>query len=410
MALAGMLLVVPASAWAAFAGDGYETTNFGGVDGANAIAVQKDRAIVLAGATSAPGTFDFAVARFTKDGAIDSTFSTDGRQTTAFGDSDSANGVAIQENGRIVTVGSANSDKIGVARYLQNGDPDNSFSKDGALTTRPPGGGSAQAVAIQKDGRIVVAGNARSGDDFALVRYKPNGKLDRSFAGDGKATINFGGQDGARALAIQRDGRIVVGGADCAAGGMCTQDNFAIARLRDNGKLDKSFSSDGKAIVNLAGGSLGDSIDDVAIQGDGRIVAVGQVYNGSDTDFGAVRFKPNGKLDRDFSGDGKRIEDLGGDESAHGVAIQGDDRIVLAGSTNAGPTLDTALVRYKPNGRPDDSFAGDGTAIQPVGSGAESTLDVAMQGSKYIVTGGSILSGNDFLVMRFNVADGSLAN
>src|SRR4051794_10741205 len=105
LAVVATVLAVPALVWAAFAGDGYETVNFGAVDSADALAVQKDKSIVLAGSSSQPGTFDFALARVTKDGAIDGSFSGDGKQTTPFSDFDGAHDVAIQKNGRTVAAG-----------------------------------------------------------------------------------------------------------------------------------------------------------------------------------------------------------------------------------------------------------------------------------------------------------------
>jgi uncharacterized delta-60 repeat protein len=403
------LLAAPGVAWAAFAGDGYETVNFGAVDGANALAVQKDKGIVLAGSTSAFGTFDFGVARFTKDGAIDGTFSGDGRQTTAFSDFDGANDVAIQKNGRIVAAGSDDNSKFALARYRANGKLDKTFSGDGKATTGFPGGGVARAMAIQKDGRIVTVGSQGDADEFAVARFKENGKLDKSFSGNGKATVGFGGHEVAHAVALQENGRIVVGGSTCKGAGMCVNDDFALARLKENGKLDKSFSGDGKRTLDIFGGGFSDRIEDLAIQDNGRIVAAGVATSGgSDVSFAVARFKPSGDIDRSFSGNGHVLIDFTGTDVANSMVLQPDGRIVLAGSTDVSG-VDIALARLKENGEHDASFSGDGKLIQPIGVSASTAADVAMLGHKHIVTGGLLGASNDFLVVRFNT-DGTLAD
>ena len=188
-------------------------------------------------------------------GDLDVSFSGDGKQTTDFGGSDAAAAVAVQADGKIVVAGSSGGD-FALARYGADGALDPSFSGDGMVTTDLGGTDAGQAVAIQADGRIVVAGS--SGGDFALARYSPGGVLDTS------RTTDLGAADGGTALAIQADGRIVVSGT---SGG-----NFALARYDAQGVLDTSFSGDGKQTTDFGGL---DSSNDVAIRADGAIVVVG---------------------------------------------------------------------------------------------------------------------------------------
>ncbi len=122
--------------------------------------------------------------------------------------------------------------------------------------------------------------------DFGLARYNPNGSLDPTFSGDGKQTTNFGGaSDGASGVALQGDGKIVAVGCACD-----DSDDFALARYNRNGSPDPSFSGDGKQTTDLFGGT--DRATGMALQGDGKIVAVG----GTGGDFGLARYLRGAKV------------------------------------------------------------------------------------------------------------------
>ncbi len=165
----------------------------------------------------------------------------------------------------------------------------------------------------------------------------PNGSLDTSFSDDGMETTDFGGYfDSANAVALQGDGKIVVVGIDFASG------DFPIARYNPNGSLDTSFSGDGLQTTDFLFGAF-DAAGDVAIQANGRIVAVGVAGGGATgDDFGLARYNTNGSLDTSFSGDGRKRTSFGGSDSAGGVALQGDGRIVAVGEGNG----EFALARY----------------------------------------------------------------
>jgi uncharacterized delta-60 repeat protein len=223
--------VFPAGAQAApgdldltFSGDGKQRTDFGfGDSRAAAIARQPDGKIVAVGADRG----DLALARYNPNGSLDTSFSGDGKQTTDFGGCcDGANGVALQDDGKIVVVGGGG---FALARYNPNGSLDTSFSGDGKQTTSFTAVDVANGVTIQGDGKIVAVG--RAGDfgvtDFALARYNPNGSLDTSFSGDGRQTTDFGGDDGANGVAIQGDGKIVAAGVGPGPNGT---NDFALAR------------------------------------------------------------------------------------------------------------------------------------------------------------------------------------
>jgi uncharacterized delta-60 repeat protein len=195
---------------------------------------------------------DFGLARYTPDGALDKTFSGDGKLTTDFSKrADVARAVVAQTDGKIVVAGHSGSD-FALARYDTDGRLDKAFSGDGRVTTDFQGSGDdGQSMVIQPDGKILVVGRSRK--NFALARYNSNGTLDHSFSGDGKQTTDFAHRaDSARAVAVRTDGRILVAGRSGKA--------FALARYTAAGKLDRSFSHDGKLTSFIGGSDDGSSI------------------------------------------------------------------------------------------------------------------------------------------------------
>jgi uncharacterized delta-60 repeat protein len=375
-----------------FSGDGKQTTDLGGFDQAGGVVIQGGGKIVAVGEGGAgpagfPSSF-FALARYNPNGSLDPSFSGDGRQTTDFGGSDGAFAVAIQADGKIVTVGYNGGGGFALARHNPNGSLDPSFSGDGRQRTVFSRVEEATGVAIQADGKIVAVGRADSG--FALARYNPNGSLDPTFSGDGKQVTNLGDSNGATGVAIQSNGKIVVVGDAVGVGG-----DFALARYNPNGSLDTSFSGDGRQTTDFSGSF--DRATGVALQHDGKIVAVGEADGGGggDRDPALARYNSNGSLDPSFSGDGKQTTNLGIFEGATGVALQADGKIVAV--------AEGALLRYNPNGSLDPSFSGDGR--QTTGFGA---TEVAIQASgKIVAVGGAVGVGGDFGLARYN-PNGSL--
>ena len=189
--------------------------------------------------------------------------------------------MALQGDGKIVAVGTTNihgshTTSFAVARYRLNGSLDPSFSGDGKQTTELFFGefASASGVAIQADGKIVAVGEASDFETFALARFNPNGSLDTSFSGDGLQTTDFGvGVGGATGVALQGDGKIV------AVGYSFDPATFALARYNLDGSLDPSFSDDGLQTTDFLFGGGAEAFD-VAIQANGRIVAVGVAGGG----------------------------------------------------------------------------------------------------------------------------------
>jgi uncharacterized delta-60 repeat protein len=266
---------------------------------------------------------------------LDDSFAGRGFRFTDFGHgSDRALDAAIQRDGKVVVVGWANGKitspssppskdaDIAVARYTLNGRLDRSFSGDGIAQTDISGTTDiAQAVALQRDGGILVAGFAATGTgssdfaDFALVRYRRNGSLDTSFGEDGIVITRFPPPTGgltAEDLVLDRRGRIVVVGRGATdESDCCFQDGFAVARHLPNGALDESFADDGTMVIDVAG-KQGQWARAVAIQPNGRIV-VGGDFDPDNSGYALIRLREGGSLDRSFSGDGKVVKATSGD-------------------------------------------------------------------------------------------------
>ena len=285
------------------------------------------------------------------------------------------------------------------------GDLDTTFSTDGKVTTDIGTTDAGRAVAIQADGKIVVAGFAQiSGNyEFAVVRYGTDGTLDSSFSSDGIATVDVSsGQDFAYALAIQTDGMIVVGGAT-GVGGANTE--FGLIRLTSSGILDTGFSADGKIEFGVGVGD--DVLTGLAIASDGDIVAVGYGSNGSNFDFAVARLTSAGVLDTAFDTDGKVLVAIGaGADYGHAVSIASDGDIVVAGVAHNGSDDDVAVVRLTSAGALDTAFDSDGKVTVAIGSGNDLGRAVAIATDGDILVAGTSHNGTneDMAVVRLTSA------
>jgi uncharacterized delta-60 repeat protein len=297
----------------------------------------------------------------------------------------------VQDDGRVVVAGEASGQggRVALVRYTANGRLDTSFGGgDGKVMTNVTSSDDyAWAISIQPlDHKIVVGGGAGGlGGRFLVARYKPNGARDATFGGgDGRVLTNFTpGYDYVDALAIQPNGKIV------AVGSMrffSSAPRFALARYNANGSLDGMFGGgDGKVITNFTGGYA--RAFGVALQADGRIVAAGQ--SGFDT--AIARYLPNGARDPSFSDDGRRTVNISrGDDYADEVLIQADGKIVTVGTGNvAASDTKLSLARLDPSGGLDASFSGDGRVLTNISPGPDSATGALLQPAdgKIVVVG-----------------------
>lgn len=310
------------------------TTDFGGNDAANAVAVQADGKIVAGGATES----DFALARYNPDGSLDRTFGGDGTVVTDLGSGEGIARIFLVGGGRIVAVGRSGN-RVALVWYRA----------DGAIDRRvlTPIGSESIGAARAPGGKIVVAAprlvdpamTTNPKIDFVLARYGADGRLDPTFGGNGIVVRRAGSHwTGGHAVAVQPDGRIVIGAHGHRAFGV-GRAAFGLLRFRRNGSLDRTFG-DGGIVVS----EVGFGVRAIAIDRRGRIVVAGASY-GLD-DFTVARYTARGQLDASF---GAVATDFSAFETPWAVAIQPDGRIVAAGQS--GRTIsaetDVALARYR---------------------------------------------------------------
>jgi uncharacterized delta-60 repeat protein len=339
-------------------------------------------AIVLAGAlVFAVGPAQAA------PGDLDPTFGTSGIVTTAV-PGIGAQAVALQPDGKTVVAGFTS-----VIRYEQNGSLDPSFGAGGIVTNSAA---RFNALVLQPDGEIVAAGSAFDPPVpgvFELDRYLPNGSLDPAFGSGGvvRTPIFSGYQPEIHALALQPDGKIVAAGGDGA--------RFTLARYLPDGSLDLSFGAGGIVTTTAAAGMA----QAVALQPDGNILAAG----GS----ALVRYKPNGSLDPSFGTGG--IVTTSGIWESNGLVLQPDAKIVVAGASSSSLLGEAfGLARYNPDGSLDSSFGADGQVATDVWAGDASSVALQADGDIVAAGPGSLDSGPNaapyqFALIRYR-ANGSL--
>ncbi len=336
----------------AFGDSGTVMTDFGRNELCMAMIIQPDGKILLAGQATSGSNTDFAVARYKVSGQPDSSFGINGMSTASIGAFDDvAQAVTLQKDGKIVLAGYSgaypNYD-FGVARFKANGVIDSSFSGDGRLVF-PIGNGAdiATAVKVQDNGKIVIAGRSvrAAAYDIALLRLKADGSQDIDFGSSGIVLSNIGiADDAANSLIIQPDQKILVGG----YGNTGSFTDFAVLRYDTSGNLDNSFSGDGKQTIAVIGND-NDAAGAMALQSDGRILLGGNAKIGTANQFALARVKANGDIDSSFGQNGKTSFSIGGvNDIILSMAIQADGKIVACGISSNGSDYDFAVIRYIP--------------------------------------------------------------
>jgi len=407
VAVSGVLVGMPMMAQAApgdldptFGTAGKVTTAIGDSGEARAVAIQPDGKIILAGYAVVGGP-RFAMTRYNPDGTLDPTFGSGGTQTTTIGGQSESYAIAVQPDGKIILAGSAfGRITFAVARYNSDGTPDLTFGIGGAETTSINNDAQARAMAVQPDGKIVLAGYG-GGDEFAAVRYNTDATLDPSFGSGGIQTTAVGDFSGAYATAIQPDGKILLAGeTDFLGNG---DNDFAMLRYDSDGTLDPTFGTGGVQTTAIGSGGADDVAKALAVLPDGKIVLGGHTA-GADEDFALARYNPNGSLDTSFGTGGTQITEVGtGDDAANAMAVQPDGKIVLGGYTT-GANRDFAVVRYEPNGSLDTGFGTGGKRTTEVGTGDDAALAMAIQPDDKILLAGNSNPGPDFAAVRYGIA------
>jgi uncharacterized delta-60 repeat protein len=314
-----------------------------------AVALQPDGKIVVAGYSNNATDYDAFVLRYTTTGVLDPTFGSGGKLLALSGPTDEyATAVGVQADGKIVITGSyrlgMNYDTF-LERYTSAGALDSTFGVGGKVTGAiGAASNAASAIALQPDGKILISGYALyvSQDSF-VARFATDGTLDPTFGSGGIATAPMGPQDSASAIALQSDGKIVLAIQTSGAGpgGL----DFAVARFTSVGVLDSSFGTIGKVVTPI--GATHDYANAVALQPDGKIVVAGYMQTPTSGQTVVVRYLSDGNLDPSFGTGGKSLPVFAGKgEGAYGMAVQPDGKIVIAGAAPSGALSAFLITRY----------------------------------------------------------------
>jgi len=368
---------------------------------ANAIATQPDGKVIIAGQADSPlpgGDLDFAVVRLNIDGTLDPSFGSGGRVLIPFdlggGNSDYATEVAVTSGGNILVGGTVdtgvvgNGNDYGFARLTPAGVLDTSFGPLGTgkfnfnfrpTPTFPSGGEDLRGLALQPDGKFVVTGFTFQ-FGFGVARFNANGVLDGSFNKTGQyflgKTAGFQAYDG-NDLVVQADGKIIIVGDTGNGGPLATNTDFGVIRLNADGTLDTTFGTNGLVTAGFGAGGGGASPQDVKINpADGSIVVAGRSQSPTSNgfDFAVARFTSAGVRDGSFNGGratvGINLGVSGADDSATGVLIQPDGKIILTGTADPGATGTNrfAAARFLTNGQLDPMFGVNGVNSFNVGN------------------------------------------
>jgi uncharacterized delta-60 repeat protein len=386
----------------------------GGSDVALAVVIQPDGRIVVAGISVGASTReDIVLARYSTDGTLDASFGVGGLVVTdVAGSEDDGFALVQQRDGKLVVAGTT-FDQAGdsqfnfaLARYDADGALDPTFGAGGLVTTDFAGfSDEAFALALQPDGKLVAAGDATNsavpvnGLDFALARYTPDGNLDPSFGTGGRVTTDFGvGIDTAHGLVLRADGGIVAGGTVSTPQSF----DFGLAAYTATGALDPGFGTGGLTISDFGDG---DVLRSLALQPDGRIVAAGESDDLAEErqDVAVARYTPDGTLDPGFGAGGVEISRLGADSStANAVALAPDGNVVVAGFSSGG----MVIARYRPDGTLDPGFVTAGFTVVGFSGGNASALAVAIQPDGAIVAAGGADEPDSDIALARLLGDG----
>jgi uncharacterized delta-60 repeat protein len=370
-------------------GKGYSALALGSWAAATAVKLQPDGKIVTAGEEQlASGARVMVSTRLNPDGTRDRAYGDGGVAAVEVGGSAGANAIAIQPDGKIVLAGEGNGGAMdfAAARLEPDGTLDPTFGNGGIVTVPIGSAAMANAVQIQPDGKIVLGGTATSGhNEFAAARLNPDGSLDRSFGPGGTTTLPQ--TAAAWGMVLQPDGKIVLAGQESSAG---TQVYMA-ARLLASGAPDWSFGIAGAVGITVGANAYGDAL---ALQQDGRIVLAGSAYTSTSV-AAAVRLTPQGWLDRTFGSGGiATVPDWYG---VNGTAIQPTDGKIVVAGTGA------SIVRLNADGSADSTFGSGGLDLLQVGGTGDAANGVAIQpeDGRIVVAGVADIAGRlQLTVMR----------
>lgn len=403
-------------------GTGRAYTDFGGdAESLLNLRVQADGKLLVSGLRVASPSDQFVMARLLADGRLDGSFGDGGKVLSGLRADSPAylEAQAVQSDGKILAAGflthPSGNDDFYLARFKADGTPDLGFGSSGAIATDFAGGADyANAVAVQGDGKILVAGGATDASgrpSVGLARYTASGSLDTSFGSGGKLTTAIsqpGTWDRSEAwsLAVQADGKILVGGlvSRYSSDGLQHTGAFLLVRYTSTGVLDTGFGTQGVVVTDVGAGP--DEIRALQLAAGGKILVAGLSYDEAgtgtlgDEDWALARYNANGSLDTSFGFGGLAVQDWGGNyEEPAALLTLGDGSLLVAGfSGNADAqsvNVRSWIARYRADGSADLSFKSSPGAV----SDARYRRLALLQDGR-VLAGGSGPGNDNFLLSR----------
>jgi uncharacterized delta-60 repeat protein len=339
--------------------NGFTTYDSGLSDGGESVAVQNDGKVVVGGWVQRSGGYDALLLRYNFDGTPDTAFGSSGVVTYDGGLSKRGVGTAIQPDGKILIVGSVANNDLFILRVNIDGIPDSTFGVNGMVTYDSGVSDLGWRIALQTDGKILVAGAMGIETDakILLLRYELNGLLDTAFGSNGVVVYDDTMPLFSKGIAIQRDGKIVVLASK--SEGDPEGSDILVLRYNPNGTPDTDFGSNGVVKYDSGQVDMGRSL---AIQADGKIVVAGYTSVSAWSDYRAIvlRFNPTGMPDTSFGLNGLVEYSEGSFDAAWSLAVQPDGKIVVVGDTQGLTDTDILVLRYNGNGKLDAKFGQEG--------------------------------------------------
>ena len=396
-----------------FGSGGKVITNIFNTDdyGTSSVIQQDGKIIVVGFSYDGPSSdANFAMVRYNTDGTLDDSFGFGGKVTTDFTKSqDIATSVAIQNDGKIIIAGNTDNTTMAAVRYKSNGIIDSTFGTAGKATLSFFSAGvGVGSVAIQSDQKIVLGGYAYSNFHFniTLVRFNTNGTLDNTFNGTGSVTLDLGNYSEIYSVKIETDQKIIAAGSLFNNSG---NNDFIVARFNPDGSLDNTFNSVGTVITDF--GNSNDAANSIIELPDGKLCVAGSSFNGINNDFALVEYNSDGSLNNSFGSFGKVKTDINNSEdNGNSILMQTDGKLIISGTTYNGSNHDFAVVRYNSNGTLDDNFGTAGKVVTDFNNSEDNAGSSAIQSDgKIVVAGYTNGLYTDFAAVRYNT-DGTIDN
>ncbi len=354
--------------------------------------VQPDGKILVAGEAGEPSPMTLAVARYNIDGTLDNSFGNSGTLLIQVGPARSyARNIALQADGKIV-IGAYTYDGIAadfaVLRLNADGTPDNSFGNNGITIVDNGSHDIVDAMTLLNDGKILLAGNNYS--EFLAARFNTDGSLDTSFGTNGWIATEFDSSDSqVKDIALQADGKFLLGG--YSYNNSTGVNSMAVARYNEDGSIDTTFGTSGKVTINS--GNNEDYAVAIAVQSDGKIVMGGYTYVGDNPlryDFVAVRLNIDGTFDNNYGNNGIVISRVleNGQNYAEQMVLQPDNKIILAGYAATVDNYNLAMLRFDSDGSVDTTFGTDGKVNTDISGTADFGKAIALQPDHKVILAG----------------------